>query len=76
MITTTIMNVQEEKSKEKSKEKILRLIQSDPYITTTMLMQQTSLSESAVYKAVRTLRQSGIIRRQGGDNGGHWEILK
>lgn len=63
-----------QKSKEKSKEKILNLITSDPYITTKEIMKECQLSESMVYKIVRLLRENGKIERIGGDKGGHWKI--
>mgnify|MGYP003304001353 CR=1 FL=1 len=63
-----------QKSKEKSKEKILNLITINPYITTREIMKECQLSESMVYKIVRLLRENGEIERAGGDKGGHWKI--
>ena len=75
--STTIMNVSavKEKSKEKSKEKIIAAMQNDPSVTTTDLMELCTLSESAIYKIVRELREEGVIKRRGGAKGGHWEIV-
>lgn len=65
-----------EKSKEKTDEKVLRLITANPRITTAELAAECGLNENTIYKAVRKLRESGRIQRKGGDKGGEWIVLK
>lgn len=65
-----------EKSKEKSKEKVLALIADTPSITTLQLMAECHLSEHAIYKIIRQLRESGFIEREGGRKEGRWKVLK
>ena len=65
-----------EKSKEKTEEKVLRLITANPRITTAELAEECGLNENTIYKAVRKLRESGRIQRKGGDKGGEWIVLK
>ena len=65
-----------EKSKEKSKEKVLALIKDNNQITTRQLMSECQLSENAIYKIIRQLRESGYIEREGGRKEGSWKVLK
>ena len=66
----------QEKSKEKTEERVLRLITANPRITTAELAAECSLNENTIYKTVRKLRESGRIQRKGGDKGGEWIVLK
>ena len=70
------MEKNQEKSKEKTEEKVLRLITANPRITTAALAAECGLNENTIYKAVRKLRESGRIQRKGGDKGGEWIVLK
>lgn len=45
----------------------------NPSITIRELQDDTGLSESGVKKVIRQLKAEGLIRRTGGDKGGHWE---
>ena len=65
-----------QKSKEKSKEKILQAIENTPYITTSELSQLTGLSISGIEKNLRQLKEQNKIKRIGPDKGGHWEVVK
>lgn len=65
-----------EKNKEKSKEKVLALIKENNQITTRQLMAECQLSENAIYKIIRQLRESGFIEREGGRKEGSWKVLK
>lgn len=63
-------------SKEKSKEKVLALIADTPNITTQQLMSECHLSEQAIYKIIRQLREAGIIECEGGRKEDRWKVLK
>ncbi|PIU17710.1 MAG: ATP-dependent DNA helicase [Elusimicrobia bacterium CG08_land_8_20_14_0_20_59_10] len=64
-----------QKSKEKSKEKILAIIVKRPVVTTGELARLTTLSLGGVEKIIRGLKKKGALRRVGPDKGGHWEVL-
>lgn len=68
-----------EKSKrttEKTTEKIIRLMREDPQITNKELAAACGITEDGVYWNTKKLRKNNIIRRVGGDKGGHWEVLE
>ena len=72
-ITKTL---ESQKSKEKSKEKILQAIANNPYITTAELSNIIGLSVSGIEKNLRQLKEQDKIKRIGPDKGGHWEVVK
>ena len=63
-----------EKSREKSREKVLRFIRENSAITTQEIAQILGLSLKGVEKIIRTLKQQKLLRRIGPDKGGHWEV--
>ncbi len=71
-ITKTL---ESQKSKEKSKEKILQSIANNPYITTAELFNIIGLSISGIEKNLRQLKEQNKIKRIGADKGGHWEVI-
>ena len=64
-----------EKSKEKSKEKILRLIGENSAITIEEIANAAGLSVAGVEKNIKALKQQKLLRRIGPDKGGHWEVV-
>ena len=54
---------------------ILQLIKDDPGITRKALTGIVGISQSAIQKHINRLKAEGIIVRNGGDRGGHWEII-
>ena len=64
----------EEKSSEKSSQKILVLIESDPIISAKEMAEKLGIASRSVEKHIKNLRDKGILRRVGPDKGGHWEI--
>ena len=65
-----------EKSKEKTLDKVYRLISENRKITTAELSDLCGVGENCIYKTVRKLRESGRVLRKGGDKGGEWVIIK
>ena len=63
-----------EKSREKSREKIINIIRNNPTVTQLELSNMLKISPKAIEKHIKNLREDGIIRRVGPDNGGHWEV--
>jgi ATP-dependent DNA helicase RecG len=58
-----------------TREKILLLIKSNPTITMKEIALALNLSEKGIEWQIKQLRQSGTIKRIGGDRGGKWEII-
>jgi len=63
-------------AKEKSREKIVRLLGENGNMTTKTLSETLSISTQAVEKHLSNLKSEGIITRVGPDKGGHWEVKK
>ncbi len=61
---------------EKTVEKILSLIEANPNITQKMLTDETGLTRRGIEWNLKTLKDSGILKRIGADRGGHWQIIK
>ena len=59
---------------EKSREKIINIIRNNPTVTQLELSNMLKISPKAIEKHIKNLREDGIIRRVGPDNGGHWEV--
>ncbi len=62
------------KSSQKSSQKIIELMQSDPAITIADLASSVGVTDRAIKKQIETLKAQGRIRRIGPDKGGHWEV--
>ena len=60
---------------DKSIDKILVLIQANPSVTITEMMQRLSMSDSGIRKILRGLQKEGRLRRVGARKNGYWEIL-
>lgn len=55
---------------------ILKMIEGNPRISAQEMVDSLTISERAIEKNLRSLREQGVIRRIGPANGGHWEIIK
>ena len=77
MITTEKSSIGSEKiasGSEKSSEKnqaIIAAIKQNPKVTAAEIAMKIGVSSRAVEKRIKTLRESGVIRRIGGDKGGY-----
>ena len=74
-ITPLAKNDDGEKSREKSREKIISIIRNNPTVTQSELSYMLQISTKAIEKHIKNLREDGIIRRVGPDKGGHWEVV-
>lgn len=54
--------------------KILNLMKSSPGITTNQLAKDLNVSRPTVSRDINYLTSKGLLRREGGDFGGHWVI--
>ena len=78
--TTTVSTTEKtteknNKTTEKTTEKIIRLMRENPHITNKELADACGITEDGVYWNTKKLRKNNVIRRVGGDKGGHWEVL-
>ena len=62
--------------KKKSSERILDLIKNKPTISAAEIAMDIDMSSRGVEKQIKKLREAGIIKRNGADFGGYWEIVK
>lgn len=63
------------REKEKSSERILDLIKNKPTISAAEIAMEIDMSSRGVEKQIKKLREAGIIKRNGADFGGYWEIV-
>ena len=59
---------------QKTTQKILELIKENPNIRIEELASNCEITRDGVNYQIRKLKEKGILKRIGGDNGGHWEI--
>lgn len=59
-----------------NEEKILELIQKNPYITQVEIKEQLQIARSHVQKIMKSLVEREIIARVGAKKTGYWEIKK
>ena len=69
-------DITQDNTKEKSSEKIRRMISMNPTVSALDLSKQLGISSRAVEKQIEILKKEGFIKRIGPDKGGHWEIVK
>ena len=50
-------------------------MRENPHITNKELVEACGITEDGVYWNTKKLKENNIIRRVGGDKGGHWEIV-
>lgn len=74
--TTETATESSKKNTEKTAEKIIRLMRENPQVTNKELAVACGITEDGVYWNTKKLRKNNIIRRVGGDFGGHWEIVE
>ena len=61
--------------KDFSLERILDLIKNKPTISAAEIAMEIDMSSRGVEKQIKKLREAGIIKRNGADFGGYWEIV-
>ncbi|ODS42668.1 MAG: hypothetical protein MSIBF_05030 [Candidatus Altiarchaeales archaeon IMC4] len=64
-----------EKTREKTREKLIQLIKEDPKITTEELSKKTGLSIKGIEWNIKKLKDEKILERIGHAKGGRWEIV-
>ena len=61
---------------QKTQQKILKLIQQNPNVTTQEMADIIGIDRSNVWRNMKIMQIEGTIRRVGPDKGGHWEIIE
>ena len=56
--------------------KIVELLVSDKFITTTQMASHTGKSRQTIATRIKELQEIGIVKRNGPDKGDFWEILQ
>jgi predicted HTH transcriptional regulator len=56
--------------------KIMSMLEEDKTLSSNQLSAALGKSQSAIERALKKLREQGLIRHVGPNKGGHWEILK
>ena len=60
---------------EKSSEQILKLIKQNKQITAKEMAQEIGISQRAVEKQIKNLKDMNKIRRKGSNKAGFWELI-
>ena len=55
---------------------ILKILSKDPYLSIPQIAEQIQKSDSATQRAIRKLREAGLIERIGSAKAGHWKLLE
>jgi ATP-dependent DNA helicase RecG len=71
----TTVNQFPEKVPRKSSQKILTIMRENPRVTIAELAQIIGLSDRAVKKNIKKLKEEGLLKRVGPDKGGYWEVV-
>lgn len=62
------------KVREKTREKILRLVKENPLITISEIAGKIGVTPKGIEWNIGKLKKEGLIKRVGPDKGGHWEV--
>jgi len=71
---TASVHRKEMASSEKSSEKILSLLKTEPELAAREIGRRIGISSRAVEKQIANLRREGRLRRIGPAKGGRWEL--
>ena len=62
--------------KEKSREKILRLLKEHPDYSARILSDNIGITSKAIEKQLAKLKAEGLLKREGPDKGGRWRVTE
>ncbi len=54
--------------------KILSLLEEDPHLTIPLIAASLDISETAVEKNIKKLKDKGLLKRVGPAKGGRWAV--
>lgn len=72
---STELKPNQNRTKAEQKNRIIKLIKSNPRISKVELSAQIGLHESSIQRRLDALVKEGKLRRIGPTNGGYWELL-
>ena len=55
--------------------KILKMISENPHVSTDELRVALDVTDRTIARYISELKDKGIIKRKGPDNGGEWKII-
>lgn len=55
---------------------ILELIKESPSITAKQMSETLSVSQRTIERDLSALKENGVLKREGKDNGGEWVVAK
>ena len=58
-----------------TKKNIVEIMDNNPIVTIPQIAEQLKLHPQGISKHIKTLQEQGVVRRVGGDKGGHWEVI-
>lgn len=61
---------------EKTREKLLRVLQDNPYAAADESAAAMGITRKGVEWQIRRLKQEGLLKRIGPDKGGRWEVVE
>jgi ATP-dependent DNA helicase RecG len=70
------MNWASEKTSEKTKDGIVRLLSANANMTITELSVNLEKTTRTIERTLSALQAQGKVQRIGGDKGGYWKVLK
>ncbi len=59
----------------KSERKVYDTLHEEDYLTNAQLASRIGKSEKTVYRALKSLKENGLILREGSDKNGYWHIV-
>ncbi|MCI6428121.1 MAG: winged helix-turn-helix transcriptional regulator [Rikenellaceae bacterium] len=60
----------------KGQEKIVSIIEADPYVSIAAIACESGFSVKTVRNLIEEMRKDNLIVRIGPDKGGYWQLLK
>ena len=66
----------DQKRARKGQEKIVSIIEADPYVSIAAIAHESGFSVKTVRNLIGEMRKDNLIVRIGPDKGGYWQLLK
>ena len=58
-----------------NQEKILEMVKKNPHVTLDELSEKIGISRKSIAANVKKLQEAGMLKRQGANKNGYWEVL-
>ena len=60
---------------QKTTQKIVELMRSNPMVSIEKLAETCGITRDGINYHIKNLKKKGVVKRIGGDKGGHWEVI-